>query len=46
MTEEERYQFLIEYKPKLLQQVPQQFIASMIGMTPETLSRVRRKIIS
>lgn len=46
MTAEDRYQFLIEYKPELLQKVPQQFIASMIGMTPETLSRVRRKIIS
>ncbi len=46
MTTEERYAYLCEVKPEVIQQVPQQYIASMLGMTPETLSRVRRKIIS
>jgi CRP-like cAMP-binding protein len=46
MTTEERYSFLYNSRPDLLQNVPQQFIASMLGMTPETLSRVRKKFVS
>jgi len=46
MTAEERYQFLLEFKPDLFLQVPHQYLASMLGMTPETFSRVRKKIIS
>ncbi|MDX2360177.1 MAG: Crp/Fnr family transcriptional regulator [Crocinitomicaceae bacterium] len=46
MSAEERYAYLSQTKPELLQQVPQQYIASMLGMTPETLSRIRKKIIS
>ena len=46
MTAEERYSFLCNSRPELLQNVPQQYIASMLGMSPETLSRVRKKIIS
>jgi CRP-like cAMP-binding protein len=46
MTAEERYLYLCEAKPELLQHVPQQFLASMLGMTPETLSRIRKKSIS
>lgn len=46
MTAEERYQHLFDYKPELFNLVPLHFIASMLGMTPETLSRIRRKSIS
>ena len=46
MSAEERFIYLSQSKPELLQQVPQQYIASMLGMTPETLSRIRKKIIS
>ncbi len=46
MTAEERYHFLLEFKPELFLQVPHQYLASMLGMTPETFSRVRKKIIS
>lgn len=46
MTAEERYQFLLDFKPDLFLQVPHQYLASMLGMTPETFSRVRKKIIS
>lgn len=46
MTAEERYHFLLEFKPDLFLQVPHQYLASMLGMTPETFSRVRKKIIS
>jgi CRP-like cAMP-binding protein len=43
MTAEERYQFLFENQKELFNQVPLQYIASMLGMTPETFSRIRKK---
>ena len=46
LTAEERYAQFMLYKGHLLNQVPHHYIASMLGMTPETLSRVRRKFIS
>ena len=41
---EERYRALTEEQPELLQEVPLQYIASILGVTRETLSRIRRKI--
>jgi len=46
MTAEEKVKNLMESNPDIFLQVPLQHIASMLGMTPETLSRVRRKMIS
>ncbi|WP_442591447.1 Crp/Fnr family transcriptional regulator [Pedobacter sp. AW31-3R] len=46
MTAEERYQKLFESNRELFNQVPLQFLASMLGMTPETFSRIRRKMLS
>lgn len=43
MTAEERYQRLLHDSPELFNQVPLQYLASMIGMTPETLSRLRNR---
>lgn len=43
MTAEERYHRLLAESPELFNQVPLQYLASMIGMTPETLSRMRSK---
>ncbi len=43
MTAEERYNKLFELQPDLFNQVPLQYLASMLGMTPETLSRLRKK---
>ena len=43
MTAEERYQQLLEQSPDLFNYVPLQYLASMLGMTPETLSRLRKK---
>lgn len=43
MTAENRYNMLFERKAELFNQVPLHHIASMLGMTPETLSRIRRK---
>lgn len=45
MTAEERYQLFFEQNKELFQQVPLQYIASMLGMTPETFSRVRKKLL-
>jgi CRP-like cAMP-binding protein len=41
---EERYANFTAAYPLIVQRVPQHMIASYMGLTPETLSRVRRKI--
>jgi CRP-like cAMP-binding protein len=46
MTAEERYTHFFEYNKELFNQVPLQYIASMLGMTPETFSRIRNKQLS
>jgi CRP/FNR family transcriptional regulator, anaerobic regulatory protein len=43
LSPEERYQFLVDYQPFIIQRVPQYMIASFIGITPEHLSRLRKK---
>lgn len=43
MTAEERYWAFFENNKDLFNQVPLQYIASMLGMTPETFSRIRKK---
>ncbi|AWI26750.1 Crp/Fnr family transcriptional regulator [Flavobacterium pallidum] len=43
MSAEERYDFFFSNNKDLFNQVPLQYLASMLGMTPETLSRIRRK---
>ncbi len=43
MTAEERYNKLLQQQPDLFNQVPLQYLASMLGMTPETFSRLRKK---
>lgn len=43
MTAEERYDAFFENNKELFNQVPLQYIASMLGMTPETFSRIRKK---
>jgi CRP-like cAMP-binding protein len=46
LSAEERYHKLFDQNREIFNQVPVQFLASMLGMTPETFSRIRRKMIS
>jgi len=39
-----RYKKVLTDEPNILQRVPQYMIASYLGMTPETLSRIRKKL--
>jgi len=45
MTAKERYLSFMETYPGLLLRVPQWMIASYLGITPESLSRVRRELL-
>lgn len=38
-----RYEELIEHHPEILQRVPQHYIASYLGITPVSLSRIRNR---
>lgn len=46
LSAEERYHKLFDQNREIFNQVPLQYLASMLGMTPETFSRIRRKMIS
>lgn len=42
-TAEQRYQHLLTSRPEILKHVPLKFIASYLGVTDSTLSRIRKK---
>lgn len=42
---EERYLHLLSTKPGLMQRVPQHQLASYLGVTPESLSRIRKRLL-
>jgi len=44
LTAEQRYEKMLKNEPHLLQQIPLQHLASMLGVTPRHLSRIRSKI--
>lgn len=41
---EQRYLAILERRPELIQRVPQHLLASYIGVTPESLSRIKKRI--
>lgn len=45
MTAEERYNMLIDSYPEFIQRFPQHMIASYLGITQETLSRIRSRAV-
>ncbi|WP_281350274.1 Crp/Fnr family transcriptional regulator [Maribellus comscasis] len=42
---EERYKELLNNNGKLFQRVPQQYIASFLGVSPETLCRIKKRVL-
>jgi len=44
-TAEEKYAMFLETYPSISQRLPQNLIASYLGLSPETISRIKRKII-
>ncbi|MEJ0055661.1 MAG: Crp/Fnr family transcriptional regulator [Bacteroidota bacterium] len=44
LTAEERYEKMLKKEPHMLQQIPLQYLASMLGVTPRHLSRIRNNI--
>lgn len=43
-TPEERYKSLLQKRPHLVDRVPQHQLASYLGITPESLSRIKKRI--
>ena len=43
-TAEERYLKMLEKFPDIFQRVPQHYIASFLGVKPQSLSRIRKQL--
>ncbi|MED3037211.1 Crp/Fnr family transcriptional regulator [Bacillus tropicus] len=43
-TPEERYKSLLQKRPHLINRVPQYQLASYLGITPESLSRIKKRL--
>jgi len=43
-TPEERYLNLMKKSPEILNKIPQKYISSYLGITPQSLSRIRKRI--
>ena len=46
LTAEEKYSHLVDQYSTIVNRVPQHLIASYLGITPETLSRIRKQMAS
>jgi CRP/FNR family transcriptional regulator, anaerobic regulatory protein len=46
LTAEQRYFKFVKEQPNIIQNVPLQYIASYLGMKPESLSRIRKKFLN
>lgn len=46
LSPEERYRQLVEQKPNIINRVPNKYIATFLGITPVSLSRLRRRMAS
>lgn len=43
-TPEERYLNLLNKSPEIIQKIPQKYISTYLGITPQSLSRIRKRI--
>ena len=41
---EERFEHLLHSRPELFQRVPQKYIANLLGISPESLSRLQKRM--
>jgi CRP-like cAMP-binding protein len=46
LSPEERYRQLVAQKPNIINRVPNKYIATFLGITPVSLSRLRRRMAS
>lgn len=46
LSPEERYRQLIKEKPNIVNRVPDKYLATLLGITPVSLSRIRKRIAS
>lgn len=44
-TPEERYIIMLQTEPEIMQRVPQHYIANFLGITPVSLSRIRKRTL-
>jgi len=45
LSPEQRYRKFLAERPDLIQRIPQYYLASFIGVKPESLSRIRKRIV-
>ena len=43
-TPEERFQHLLETRPDLCERIPDKYLASFLGITPVSLSRIKKRL--
>lgn len=45
-TAENIYKLILQHQPEIVQRIPQKYIASYLGITPQSLSRIRKNSVS
>ncbi len=43
---EKRYENLLREQPEIFQRIPQKYIATILGIQPESLSRIRKRVLT
>lgn len=43
---EQQFENLLQHKPQILQRIPQRYIAQYLGIAPESLSRIRKRLLT